>query len=300
MTLSIVIFLLLWMLGLAGCARSPVASSPLRTNGELLSGTTDVAVAGDVNFSLSPSGRWLVYLSSQGTPFTPLYILYDLKSQFRYEIEFSAAALQLAEQGLGPLNQLACWHSTETQVMLPAGDGLFFVASLDEMASENQQDSRIVWQVIEGEAVERSQQKFECPNGSEAEDIPLTVRQLSSRDVEIVLRSDPTILLAHHQASNLLTSEIRISHLAISPDRQRVSYLVTEYQGSFVLPTQGFRLNLALQEQKQPFLLVAPVYGSLRWAGDSHTLHGVVNDRGSSILGTGIFQWGENTHESSN
>lgn len=274
-----------------------MASSPLRTNSKLLAGTTDVSVAGDVNFSPSPSGRLMVYLSNQGTPFMPLYILYDIDNQLRYEIGYSAAALQLAEQGLGPLNQLACWHPTETQVMLPAGDGVFFVASLDKIAGESQQDSRIVWQVIEGEAVERSQQEFECPNESEAEDLPLMVRQLSPRDVELVLRSDPTILLAHHQASGPLTSEIRISHLAISPDRQQVSYLVTEYQGSFVLPTQGFRLNLAPQEQRQPFLLAAPVYGPLRWAGDSHILYGTVNDRD---LGTGIFRWGEHTDESSN
>ena len=46
--------------------------------------------------------------------------------------------------------------------------------------------------------------------------------------------------LAIHQSESIRTNRIEMPYISISSDNRYLAYVITEYQGSFVLPSKGF------------------------------------------------------------
>jgi hypothetical protein len=231
--------------------------------GKKLTGTDDITD----NFSVSPDGEWIVYSSKHGTPFKPLYVLYNVKKQERHEIGLSPRAKEISAGGLGPLG-VGCWSSDGTQVFLPTG--LKALVMADVRAGELQ------WVVLED--VEQSKWRYyfyECPKLSDATSA-VHVIQRSPSEAEIVdIRTGR--ILATYRTQNILQTDIDIEYIIISPDGKHIAYLVDEHTlGWGVTPYRGYILDIWSGGAAEPEFLATGVLGPIRWEPDGNTVYAAV------------------------
>lgn len=249
-------------------------------SGEKLAGTDDILPQGDQNFSVSPDGIWILYPIARTNPFEPAYILYDLKKQERHEIGLSARVRDLAAEGRGPLVRAGCWSPDGTQVFLP-GNNILYVL---DVGSTNLQ-----WDVIEQVDSQEFLYYYECPSLS-PDDITSIIRVYQPSDLEIQLVDvqNPEIILARHQALGIGVNRIDFQYPTVSPDGNQIAYIVNEYRGSFIGSSQGYILNIILEEPAGPQFLANPIFGPVRWSPDNNFVYASASGSSDS---KGIYRW---------
>jgi hypothetical protein len=256
-------------------------------SGERLAGTDDIRPQGYEAFSISPDSKWLVFPSDRGNVLAPAYSsanapayeLYDIEKRQPSSIGLSARVQALTAQGRGPLGRAGCWDSDSRRVFLP-GDRILFVADL--------RSKPLQWDVSESVGLQEFRRYYDCKDASpDATSIVRTLAR-SPRQVDIVATANPGRVLASHSAP-WHVGRIDIRFLTVSPNRERVSYVVTEYRGSFVAASKGYVLQLTSPSAQKPRQLSDRVIGPIRWSSDNAFAYACVTDARSGKAA--IYRW---------
>ncbi len=256
-----------------------IGAAPGPTSIERLAGTDDVSPIGDQAFSISPDGRWLLYPSSRGNILAPAYTLYNIERRQATGISLSARVQELAAQGRGPLGRAGCWEPDSTHVVLP-GDRILFVA--DPRSAPPR------WDVNESVSVTEFRRYYDCKGTSPESGTIVRPLTVSPREVNIVSAADPGRVLARHQASRADVDRILIRFPTLSQNRQRLSYVVIEYGGSFLIASRGYVLNLNSAAAQKPLLLADHVLGPVLWSPDGVFAYACTSEsRGAKA----IYRW---------
>ncbi len=277
------ILLTLSALGICSCLQGQQFVSPTIHNRPvmqtILPQTHDIAGNGEENFSISPDGRWLFFLSQQSTLTTPLFILYDLKDSSRYEIQLTDAVRNLIEEMRGPLNHIGCWDESSIRIFLPSVDTTtIFVIDVADGSFRldiHEQVSQAEYKVY-----------YEC--NKPAVD-PMSIVRLvqdTPQQIDILQAQTPNTQLANHHAT-ATENRLVIDYLLLSPDQTMLTYVITGYRGSFISASRGFVLNIAAR-QTTPQMLTEKVFGPLRWGPESDRIYGNVGQTGGE---TNIIEW---------
>ena len=237
---------------LTACA---TASDPGNSGGQGLPGTEGASCSGERPLFLSPDGRWLVYESVEGNPFAPVFVFIDVRHMQRRAAGLTAAAAKLAQEGRGP-DLRGCWSRDSAVAYLP-GHSVWFAADV------RQNDLKLV-------PVKQPDCTRDDPGALELQN---QVRQRTATSVQIENRDGR--VLAEHWAQDAAADRIDARFLSRSPDGRFLSYVVTEYRGSFTAPTAGYVLQLS-PTGRPPKLLGAPVFGAPVWGvgGDLYACTG--------------------------
>jgi hypothetical protein len=144
------------------------------------------------------------------------------------------------------------------------------------------------WEVIESVNREDFRRYYDCIGASPDAASIVRILRRSSRKVDIVDAAKPDRVLASHSAP-WHVGRIEIGFLTVSPDRQRLSYVVTESRGSFVAAFKGYLLHVTSRSSPKPVLLADRVLGSILWSPDNAFVYACVSDaRGGKAA---IYRW---------
>lgn len=282
---------LLGALVAAACGPGPL--DPSRTGGELLPGTQGAAYLGGHPFSLSPDHRWLVFVrddpAERGTEIDladleiarlRAYVLYDLEGAATTPLGSSDGAADLVRSGGGLLLDGGCWLETDRSPRVVIRDAFGRFLGFDPTLPEPS------WTVVD---LDRPSYGEACPSVDPhrppVEPLgPFRLEGSGSRTATISASDDPRVVYAAHTAG-LLSTEVRLSHVQLSPDGRRLAYVVTPSLGSFVSQARAFVID-ADDPPGSPTPLASPVY-ALRWAPDGSALYAAVG-RGE---GMAIYRW---------
>jgi hypothetical protein len=245
---------------------------PTESGGVLIPGTDDVQPRGELNFTISPDGRWLFFRSSRGSSFDPTFVLIDLERQQRKEIGFSDEARRLAADGRGPVTSGWRWSRDGSTIVLRS-EAAFFTARVA--------DPSPVWSI--GKDLEESGPK----TGGTSPHDPLAVALQPSENVALLVDAqESSVVLARYQEPP--GASVRIVHVNPAPNGAFVSYLVESYVAAFPSPTRGFVIARDRNRWTRPVEIAAPVYGPIRWSPIASELYACTHrGRGS----TGIYRW---------
>lgn len=264
---SHLIFVFIFLLGFAGCVlRTP----PEASGGHRLPGTEDVRPEGELSFSLSPDGEWILYPSQRGTPFEPVFVAYRVATGESWDIALDDRATALATAGQGPDMKMDCWSQNGGQILLP-GASATFVAEVPP--------GDLRWRVEPGLVSRPS------PRVSNSR---FSLTRPSLLEVALVDAARGHRVLARHRAQDALATGLNIDHMAPSPDGRYLAYVVVEVQGSFSTAPMAFLLDIQRDSQVEPKLLAAPVVGPVQWAPDGAKAYAFV--RGTART-QGIYRW---------
>jgi hypothetical protein len=176
-----------------------------------------------------------------------VFVFVDVKHTQRRAAGLTTDAAKLAQEGRGP-ELRGCWSRDSAVAYLP-GHGGWFAADV------RQNDLKLV-----------PVKQPDCARGDPGALEPQhQVRQRSATRVEI--ENGAGRVLAEHEAQDVAADRIDARFLARSPDRPFLSYVVTEYRGSFTAPTAGYVVQLS-PTGRPPRLLGAPVFGAPVWSVD--------------------------------
>lgn len=256
----------LWMAG--GCDDTTQAD---RTSGHELPGTDDVVCRNEMNFALSPDRRWLIYESRRGTPFAPIFVLFDLSAEAPHATTLTPAASRLAMEGRGPALP-ACWNGASDTAYFSAHGTSFTVKVTDG--------------AFEVTPVESAACRL--PAADNAPPAPVTVDRMSPQRLR--LRRPGGDVLAEHHTEHAFSDRLEAVHLRASPDGRLLAYVVSEYMGSIARPRRAYVLPLQDAALQPARLLAAPVYGPLQWASDRE-LYGCTRRLDESRSNPRIVRW---------
>jgi hypothetical protein len=174
-----------------------------------------------------------------------VFVFVDVKHTQRRAAGLTTDAAELAQEGRGP-ELRGCWSRDSAVAYLP-GHGGWFAADV------RQNDLKLV-----------PVKQPDCARGDPGALEPQhQVRQRSATRVEI--ENGAGRVLAEHEAQDVAADRIDARLLARSPDRPFLSYVVTEYRGSFTAPTAGYVVQLS-PTGRPPKLLGAPIFGAPLWS----------------------------------
>lgn len=246
--------------------------------GTKLAGTEDVLVHGDWNFSISPNGRWMTYLSEDSSLNEPIYILYNLETQEKRIVTLSAKMVESISEGKTPTRRSPCWSEDSSQFHL-IGNFLLFTA---DVSSQNPQ-----WMVSETYDNAMFNYVYNCPRQNQNVDHLVRVDRISDLEVAIVQVTNNQVL-ARHKTSKFGVTYLAVEYFAHSPNANYVGYIVSELRGSFSGDSWGYIVSLLPETSANPILVSLSPLGPFRWGIRDESFYGVTSENQSK---EGIYQW---------
>lgn len=275
--------------GLLSCGPAYVA--PEHTGGELLPDTESWDDFGADPFSVSPDGRWLMFVQSEGLEPAPrsdfggrmlrylsAYVVYDLVRLEATRVALGSDVGDTFTRMGGGFLPTGCW--------IPEAEGWRAAVPLrGQYLIADPEAERPEWIVADAEPYAFSDLcPLEVPEEAPGVVGRFRVAESAGKRISIVDAEDTETVLATHRASWFPGMDITLRRLRLAPEGTRLAYDVGSTFGS--LGGRSTAFVISYDDGNEPVALASSVYG-FQWGGDDTTLYAAVAGEGAR----GLYRW---------
>jgi hypothetical protein len=211
---------------------------------------------GEENFSLSPDGRWIVFISRINSTKGPDFAVLDLQTRRVEEVRVHEPT-----RLYDPLFHVGVWAADGKTAFIRGTFGAVFalVPGARRMT------------LVDSAAVP-------------ARDVPpLVFHQLSPREVAVFHSGEPSAPIARHHVNTVWRTRIGATYPSISADGRFAAYVVTEAWGTFAGVSRAYVVRLDSRPPKS-LEVGKGVIGPLRLDGQHQLAYGIQQSNGQLAI----------------
>jgi hypothetical protein len=224
--------------------------------------TRQFMAVGDQNFSLSPDGHFLLFVSSVPADGIPKFSLVDLNTLAVTPVEGP-----IEPPTLRPLVDVGTWSGDSRTVFVRG-------------------DANSVWAIDVSAPSPRLRRSLEPILPPPTVDPGVVFRQISRREIAVVDASSPTHVYARHRVDDALRFDAVAAYPVRSSDGRWLSYIVAGTTGSFIGRGDGYVLDT--RSTGTPIQLEGNVVGPIRFDARATRAYAVRRASGGDVE---VVEW---------